>query len=200
MSTEDDRDSQLRGALRRVAAESADTRGRVGELAQTLESLIDILVRAQTLKPAHVAMLKRVARDAQAVRTPPVELSAVVDKYAEQGDPGVDCAARLHACEARCCAFAVVLSRQDLEEGRVRWDLDHPYRLPRDAADGYCTYLARDGERAGGCTNYEVRPATCRSYSCRDDARVWLDFDAMIPAPLPDHVVPIAALTARRRA
>jgi Fe-S-cluster containining protein len=196
---DDDDRAELTAQLRRIAVEASEARSHTAELAQTIESLIDILVHAKTLKPGHVAMLKRVAKNAEAVRTPPIELSTVADKYAEHGDD-FECAPRLHLCQARCCSFAVKLSRQDLEEGQVRWEIDHPYRLPREAADGYCTYLARTGEALGGCTNYEVRPATCRSYTCRDDARVWLDFEAMVPAPMPDHVVPIAALTARRKA
>ena len=69
---------------------------------------------------------------------------------------------------------------RDVREGKLRWDLHEPYMLGR-AEDGYCTHL-QDG---GMCECYGERPATCREYDCRADARVWLDWDKKIPAPLP---------------
>ena len=182
---------RLASALRRLEADGSRALESVTTVQQQLETLIEVLVLAGSLKPGHVAMLKRIARDVTVARTPQLELGDVADKYAVEVDAEpIDCDARLHLCQARCCSFAVKLSRQDLEEGEVAWDIDHPYRLPRKA-DGYCTYLARTGDDAGRCTNYLPRPATCRSYSCRDDARVWLDFEARIPAPIPDTLVPI---------
>jgi Fe-S-cluster containining protein len=35
----------------------------------------------------------------------------------------------------------------------------------------------------GACTIYERRPGACRAYDCRNDRRVWLDFEARVPAP-----------------
>lgn len=189
MTDDDSHVARLTAALRRAQADAQRAQEVAAETAQQLESLVDILVQAGTLKPGHTKMLKRIAQGAQLARAPKLELSAVEDKYTVEGDPAVDCAARLHLCQARCCSFGVVLSKQDLVEGEVAWDIDHPYRLPR-LADGYCTYIERDAP-GGGCTNYQVRPATCRSYTCREDARVWIDFEAMIPAPMPELLVPL---------
>jgi Fe-S-cluster containining protein len=52
-----------------------------------------------------------------------------------------------------------------------------PYALPR--VDGRCVCM----DDAGACTVYERRPGACRAYDCRHDARVWIDFEARIPAP-----------------
>jgi hypothetical protein len=30
---------------------------------------------------------------------------------------------------------------------------------------------------------YAQRPGACRAYDCRHDPRVWIDFEARIPAP-----------------
>jgi hypothetical protein len=30
---------------------------------------------------------------------------------------------------------------------------------------------------------YEHRPAICRTYDCRKDPRIWIDFEKRIPAP-----------------
>jgi Fe-S-cluster containining protein len=73
-----------------------------------------------------------------------------------------------------------MLSEQDVKERGVPWVLDKPYLLPRDP-DGRCACM--DG--AGACTIYERRPGACRTYDCREDTRVWIDFAARIPAPSP---------------
>ncbi len=106
---------------------------------------------------------------------------AVTDKYAIPDDqiPAVDCENRLHLCHAACCALRFPLSRQDLEEGVMRWDLGEPY-LNRLGPDGRCVHQDRE---TFGCTIYEHRPSVCRIYSCRDDARIWLDFDGYVINP-----------------
>jgi Fe-S-cluster containining protein len=103
-------------------------------------------------------------------------LSGRPDKY-QVVPTQVNCAERLRYCRSACCSLDVVLSPQDVEEGAVRWDLAHPYHVRR-SGDGYCCHLQRD---SGGCEIYERRPHVCRSYSCAEDNRIWLDFEKMIP-------------------
>jgi Fe-S-cluster containining protein len=62
-------------------------------------------------------------------------------------------------------------------------------------ADGQCTKLGRADAH---CRSYEHRPVTCRSYTCKDDRRVWIDFEARIAAPMPDTLIPLSRLTGRR--
>jgi Fe-S-cluster containining protein len=88
----------------------------------------------------------------------------------------VDCEARLPVCQAVCCRLKFALSHQEVELGRVKWDIGHPYVIRQDSS-GYCTH--NDGE-ARTCSVYEDRPILCRSYSCRGDKRIWSDFDAMV--------------------
>jgi Fe-S-cluster containining protein len=77
-----------------------------------------------------------------------------------------------------CCKLDVPLSTQDLDEGVLRWNYGRPYLLAhRD--DGYCTH---NDAATGGCTQHARRPAICREYSCRDDHRIWADFDRRILA------------------
>ena len=95
----------------------------------------------------------------------------------------VDCASRVHLCHARCCSFVVELSRQDVEEGGLLWDIEQPYLLRREA-DGLCSHLDR---KTQACGVYQNRPAGCRTYDCRTDQRVWIDFEKRIPAPMPER-------------
>lgn len=107
-----------------------------------------------------------------------VALNDVPDKYALADLPQIDCAARVHLCRARCCALSFPLSVQDLDEHVVRWDYGRPYQI-RQRADGYCVHNGA-GDRF--CGVYEHRPAVCRAYDCRADARIWKDFAAGIVA------------------
>ena len=107
-----------------------------------------------------------------------MRLRQYIDKYQIEG-ADIDCAARIHLCQARCCSFTFPLSPQDLDEGGVRWDVEDPYMIRHDE-DGYCSHLDRG---TLGCTIHQRRPATCRQYDCRQDPRVWVDFEARVPAP-----------------
>ena len=102
------------------------------------------------------------------------------DKYSmDDTAVEIDCAARLPLCKVACCRLRFPLSEQDIHEGAVQWQLDRPY-LNRQGEDGYCVHCST-GSR--GCEIYASRPAVCRTYDCRRDSRIWLDFDARIPNP-----------------
>jgi len=97
------------------------------------------------------------------------------DKYNFKHETNVDCKSRLHICEAICCRFPFALSRQDMEEGIVRWDFGKPYLIAR-GDDGYCVHLNRETYQ---CTIYENRPVPCRGFDCKDNEKwkVWLDYN-----------------------
>jgi hypothetical protein len=102
------------------------------------------------------------------------------DKY-DLGDLDVqiDCASRLPLCHAACCRLRFPLSEQDIHEGVVQWQLDRPY-LNRLGADGYCVHCSAETR---SCQVYASRPAVCRTYDCRADTRIWLDFEGRVPNP-----------------
>jgi Fe-S-cluster containining protein len=100
-------------------------------------------------------------------------------KYAFTGGPEIDCDERLPLCGAACCKLPLALSREDVEEGEVRWDLERPYLIAR-GADGHCVHLDRCTKR---CGVYERRPIPFRGYDCRTDTRIWLDFEGRVVNP-----------------
>lgn len=103
------------------------------------------------------------------------------DKYglSDEELPDIDCAERIPLCRAACCTFRWALSEQDVVEGIVQWDLTNPY-VNRVGADGYCVHC--DGA-SKACMIYDARPTVCRTYDCRNDSRIWRDFDARVINP-----------------
>jgi Fe-S-cluster containining protein len=84
----------------------------------------------------------------------------------------VDCAERIQTCKGICCKLSFALSRAEIEEGWVKWDLGRPYFI-RQEKDGYCTHHDVETHR---CGIYENRPDVCRGYICANDHRIWKDF------------------------
>jgi hypothetical protein len=87
----------------------------------------------------------------------------------------VDCDARMHICKAVCCSLSFPLSADEIDAGKVKWDIGHPYIIRHNEA-GQCVHNAP----GGGCQVYDDRPGVCRRYSCANDARIWTDFDNMV--------------------
>ena len=109
-----------------------------------------------------------------------VSLDLGASKYATPSPP-VPCSELIPLCGARCCTLSFALSTEDLDERVIRWDYGQPYLIAQRASDGYCVHNDPDSR---GCTVHAHRPRVCRSYDCRSDARVWIDYEQRIPAPL----------------
>lgn len=146
------------------------------DLARRFEWLIDTLIFRGQIPASFRRLVARVKADRSTVR-----LATFRDKY-QVPSADIDCAARLPLCKARCCSMEVSLSAQDVLEGGIPFDLLQPYALPRDPETKRCACM----DASGACSIYDRRPGACRAYDCRHDARVWIDFEARIPAPLPD--------------
>lgn len=108
------------------------------------------------------------------------------DKYGQRNSVEIDCDERIPLCRGACCRLKFALTVQDLEEGKVKWDLGHPYMI-RHGDDGYCFHNERATHH---CTVYENRPIVCRSYDCRKDKRIWTDFENRIINPELESIFP----------
>ena len=98
------------------------------------------------------------------------------DKYDFESEVKIDCDNRVHLCQATCCRLPFALSKQDIREGIVHWDLGQPY-LIEHGADGYCSHLDRE---SAGLHHLADRPVPCRGFDCSNDKRIWLDFEKRI--------------------
>jgi Fe-S-cluster containining protein len=88
----------------------------------------------------------------------------------------VDCAARMHICKAICCSLKFPLNAEEIDAGKVKWDIGHPYVIRHDSA-GMCVH---NDSSTGFCSVYADRPKVCRGYTCVRDTRIWKDFDNMV--------------------
>lgn len=153
---------------------------RLSEVEAMLLGLLDVLLARGVVAAADIEPAVRRIEDQVAARgEEPAHAVALRSDDAEAAarpDAVVDCAARMHVCHAVCCKLAVKLDAAEVESGRLRWDLGHPYYL-RKEADGRCTHQDR---ATGGCGAYADRPKPCRQYNCANDGRIWKDFDGMV--------------------
>ena len=144
----------------------------------TLQAVVELLVERGVLEAE--VLEARAARASEALRRSYLERGMAValqefgvSKYEFQGGARIDCDSRIDLCGAACCRLPFALSQQDVQEGIVKWDLGQPYINAR-GRDGCCVHL--EGS-SGRCSVYKHRPIPCRGYDCRQDKRIWLDFD-----------------------
>jgi hypothetical protein len=159
---------------------------QANRLAAHVYALTELLVRDEVVDPDELEARRLATYGEMRAKHPLRWLVARVhhlehDKYDPATEVTIDCASRLPLCRAACCRLGFFLSNQDLQEGVVRWDLARPYHV-KQREDGYCVHCTP----ARTCEVWEQRPAPCRTYDCRQDARIWLDFEARIPSPALD--------------
>jgi len=158
--------------------------GKLLEVASFLYAAIDLLSQKGLLDIAELDERKKVAA-AQLVEKFSERGMGVAyqkpeqDKYSFEGGAKIDCENRMHLCQAACCKLPFALSKQDVEEGIVRWDFSAPYLIAH-GPDGYCQHLDREKKC---CSVYAQRPVPCRGYDCSQDKRIWLDFENRIINP-----------------
>jgi Fe-S-cluster containining protein len=210
-------------ALRHLNTSDVELRDGVIQLAARFVALVDELVRRidgvepdpappdTPARPAEGTVEIAVARgfaealvntragDAAQVTRAQLDL-ANTDKYAVTPS-APPCDELLHLCKARCCTFSFPLSTQDLDEGVIRWDYGQPYLIRQRESDGYCVHSDPDRHT---CSVHAHRPRVCRLYDCRDDKRIWIDYEHRIPNPGPTPKEPETGFDllerARRRA
>jgi hypothetical protein len=180
---EEFREEMVGGLLYSHSRANSNT-SRVLEAASFLYALIELLeekgiITIKELDERKTTVAKRVEKRFLAKGMGVILQVPEQDKYTVQGEAQIDCENRVHLCEAACCRLSFPLSKQDIDEGVIKWDLRAPYLVVQDA-DGYCKHLERATYR---CTVYPYRPIPCRAYDCRKDQRIWLDFENKVVNP-----------------
>jgi Fe-S-cluster containining protein len=170
----------IQAGLRQVHGMLVTAQNESNTASAYIRALAFILVEKGILKQNELEMLMRQVRwEIIQKPTPRVRLGSIRDKYTAAGSAAVDCASLMPICHGRCCTFAFYLTKQDLDEGIVRWDYGNPYWI-KQGADGHCTH---SDPVTRFCTIHANRPFPCRKFDCRNDERIWLDFEKKITAP-----------------
>lgn len=173
----------LRGLVYTHNRANANT-AELHEACSTMHALVDLLVERGVLDRETLEARRRTA--AEQLRRDYIERGMAVamqefpvSKYEFHGGPTIDCEDRIPLCKASCCKLPLALSKEDVQEGIVRWELGRPYMIAQ-TSEHYCVHL--DGE-SHHCGVYAQRPIPCRGYDCRQDKRIWLDFEKRLVNP-----------------
>jgi hypothetical protein len=160
------------------------TTSRILDASAFLYALVELLdergvVSIDELDARKDAVGERLVRQIQETGDGVVVQDPEFDKYHYESEVEIDCPSLIPLCQAACCKLPWALSKQDIREGIVRWELGRPY-LNERRADGYCCHNDRETRL---CTIRENRPVPCRAFDCRNDRRIWVDFERRIPNP-----------------
>ncbi len=169
---------EVAGGLRYTHIRTTANTGKLLELASFAYAAIELLAEKglltiEELDQRKAAMAERLVKKYTADGMGAAYQDPEFDKYAFDRTVEIDCENRLHLCNAACCRLRFALSRQDVKEGIVQWEFSHPYFIAH-GVDGYCRHL--EGEKLS-CSVHGNRPVPCRAYDCRNDKRIWSDFD-----------------------
>lgn len=175
---------EVAGGLRYTHTRAKANTGKLLEVASFAYAAIELLAEKGLLQIEELDARKRIVAGRLVEKFADQGMGAVYqnpeyDKYAFDGEVRIDCENRVHLCKAACCRLRFALSKQDVEEGIVKWDFSSPYLIAR-GADGYCQHLDRG---TLGCTIHAQRPVPCRAFDCRNDKRIWVDFENKVVNP-----------------
>ncbi len=178
----DELEQKLAGGLQFANLLASMNQESIRGNAVLLNSLVELLIskgllHLHELEERRKAIAESLSQNEE--QMPRVHLIDASDKYAEDSELIVDCESRYPLCRGICCTLWFALSVQDLEERIVRWNYAYPYGIAQDQ-DGYCVHFERSSYQ---CTIYENRPLLCRTYDCRSDKRIWIDFESKIINP-----------------
>jgi Fe-S-cluster containining protein len=167
-------------AHNRANANTAEVHQANATLNALVELLIDRgLVNIESLEARRKQAAEQLRRDYLGRGMAVAMQEFGVSKYEFKGGAEIDCENRLQLCKAACCRLPFAMSREDVQEGIVKWDLGQPYINARGEG-GYCQHIELGTCR---CTVYKHRPIPCRGYDCRNDKRIWVDYDDRVINP-----------------
>lgn len=174
-----DKQEELDKQITRGQLNTNNTLTRLSEKVNELEAYVfginDALLEKGLLPPRF--LFKKIDTVKQAMMDEGTTMSSGTELRVDSGTleiNSVNCLERLHVCKAICCKLSFPLSDREVEGGHVKWDLGKPYYI-RQKTDGYCCSKGAEGT----CNIYENRPNVCLSFSCKEDQRIWKDFDKM---------------------
>jgi hypothetical protein len=109
-----------------------------------LYGLIDVLIEKKIATPDEILQATEKVRREMEKRGetlgPGIALRVDEDESGEDEFVAINCSERLHICKAICCSLSFALSAEEVESGKIKWDLGQPYYI-RQEKSGCCTHL-----------------------------------------------------------
>lgn len=106
---------------------------KINEIQAVLQVVMDALIQHGVLEPAKTSHLidevfQKISQNKEGLHP---EIALRVDQENVQIEL-VNCEERLHICKAVCCKMDFALSTQEVESGKIKWDLGRPYFIRRE--------------------------------------------------------------------
>jgi Fe-S-cluster containining protein len=151
---------------------------RINEVESFLYAVIDMLTSKGLIPSEELTQAVKQVREEMVVKGEACYpgISLRVDGPADKEFIPVNCEERLHICKAVCCKLDFALSAEEIESGKIKWDLGRPYFIRQQPKTCYCTHIEPGTLK---CNVYNHRPSVCKKYSCAKDQRIWKDFEKM---------------------
>jgi Fe-S-cluster containining protein len=160
-----------------IVSQNAD---RTHQVESVLYGLVDVLIQKGVVTQEEVlqssAKVRQEMEEKGQTIGPGIALRIEGEGNKKDAFVPVNCSERLHICKAVCCRLHFALSAEEVESGKIKWDLGAPYYI-RQESTGHCHHLDPNGK---GCSIYADCPGVCRKYSCAQDERIWKDFANMV--------------------
>ncbi|WP_208094618.1 hypothetical protein [Mucilaginibacter agri] len=152
---------------------------RINEIESFLYAVIDILIKKGVAVPELLS--ESVLKIRQEIREKEEENFLDISLRADFGEEDrefvpVNCSERLPICKAVCCKLDFALNAEEIESGKIKWELGRPYFIRHEPKSCYCCHINQESK---ACNVYDHRPSVCKKYSCANDHRIWKDFDKM---------------------
>lgn len=90
----------------------------------------------------------------------------------------VDCSSKIEYCQAICCYFSTMLEENDYDPNTICTEktVGGLIKIAKKERTCECIHLSKNRK----CEVYHSRPLQCLNYDCRDDSRIWVDFNRNI--------------------
>jgi Fe-S-cluster containining protein len=151
---------------------------RINEIESFLFAVIDLATQKGITAPDELTEAVRKVREEmlekQETSYPGIALR--VDGPDDNEFIPVNCEERMHICKAVCCKLDFALNAEEIESGKIKWDLGRPYFIRHESKTCHCSHIDTETLR---CNVYDHRPSVCKKYSCAGDKRIWKDFEKM---------------------
>ena len=114
---------------------------RMNEIESFLYGTIDLLIQEGVLSEKTIQERVKQLQEEMQLRNETINAGVALridaNNQTEEKKETINCAERIHLCKAVCCQLNFALNTEEIESGKVKWDMGRPYFI-RQEKDCYC--------------------------------------------------------------